>query len=318
MWFENDPTIINAALIENRSFNINFSHRFLEPICPSKQSFKRDFLIEKTRSYEIAGIAYHSYRNDLYMTYNYMGDDYYNGMPLDLDYEPWNEYDSDAIAVRMLGKKLGYIRRYDTEDVSNIMTYSRDYSASFQSECPGLEKVEITFLQDFHNELSFPFQADMFLNAKCSPRKYEKYVGFINNCVGHTVSFDESYWNKKIALKTDMNSRIGYIDEPFIANQYLRTPMIGFIKEVITDDESETVEMKLRLLMKKSVINKNYLKSYQALNQHFNLFYDAGTYTISLADLIKVVPRKARTLDAYEPLVKYLKEYHAITLLILD
>ena len=47
-------------------------------------------------------------------------------------------------------------------------------------------------------------------------------------------------------------------------------------------------------------------------------FYDAGTYSISLADLVKVLPRKTRSFSAYEPLVKYLKEYHAITLNIVE
>ena len=68
--------------------------------------------------------------------------------------------------------------------------------------------------------------------------------------------------------------------------------------------------------MNKSVINKNYLKSYMSLEKFFGSFYDAGTYSIPLADLIKVAPRKSRSISAYEPLVKYLKEYHAIQLII--
>ena len=66
--------------------------------------------------------------------------------------------------------------------------------------------------------------------------------------------------------------------------------------------------------MKKSVINKIYLESFKSLENHFGSFYDAGTYSITLADLVKIVPRKSRSISAYEPLIKYLKEYHAITL----
>lgn len=111
-----------------------------------------------------------------------------------------------------------------------------------------------------------------------------------------------------------MNSVIGYIDDAFIANQYWKIPIAGFIEDVASDEQSMKLEIKLRLLMEKSVINKNYLKSINALKKFFGSFYDAGTYSVSLADLIKVVPRKSRSLSAYEPLVKYLKEYHAITL----
>ncbi len=113
-----------------------------------------------------------------------------------------------------------------------------------------------------------------------------------------------------------MQSIIGYIDDVFIAKQHLRTPIAGFIEDVICDDNSKTIEVKLRLLMKKSIISKNYLNSYKALNKFFKSFYDAGTYTILLTDLIKIVPRKSRSLSAYDPLVKYLKEYHGIQLII--
>ena len=66
-------------------------------------------------------------------------------------------------------------------------------------------------------------------------------------------------------------------------------------------------------------IYKNYLNSYQTLSKHFNQFSDAGTYHISLSDLVKVLPRKSsRSISTYAPLVKYLKEYHAITLQIID
>jgi hypothetical protein len=66
--------------------------------------------------------------------------------------------------------------------------------------------------------------------------------------------------------------------------------------------------------MDKSVVNKNYLKSFDALKRFFGTLNDAGKYTISFTDLVKVVPRKSRSISAYEPLVKYLKEYHAINL----
>jgi hypothetical protein len=71
-------------------------------------------------------------------------------------------------------------------------------------------------------------------------------------------------------------------------------------------------------MMEKSVINKNYLKAYTALENYFSSFGDVGIYSISFADLVKIVPRKSRSLSAYDPLVKYLKEYHGITLNIME
>lgn len=306
MWYENDPSIINAKFIENLDYGIIFEHRFLGPVMPSKRIVKRDFLIERKHSYDIAGIPYYSYRNGLNKFY-------YNGMMLKLEKEPWNEYDINAIAIRMAGSKLGYIERCDTEEVQNIMLFSKRYFATLDCSWAGFEKIDISFLQEFKDKTTLPYQTDLVLTASCAPSVYKK---FIKGNVGHTVSFAYSYEKKKMAMLTDMNSTFGYIDDSFIENQNPKTPIFGFVEDSIYDEDTRTAEVKLRLLMKKSVISKNYLKSYQALSKHFNQFSDAGTYTISLADLIKVVPRKARTLDAYEPLVKYLKEYHGIRLII--
>lgn len=313
MWYEKDPSIINAKAIEGIETDIVFTHKYLQPITLSKRKFKRDFVVERKDSFDIAGIDFHYYRNDLYL----LGDKYYNGQVLDLEYEPWNEYDPNAIVIRMLGRKLGYIRRYDTETVSWIMTCSKHYWATLDCSCMGFERVNISYLQEFHNTYTLPYQTDLILSTICSNEQYKRNSDFIKRNIGHTVTFDTFgvlYKKNQVAIRTDMNSVIGYIDDAFIANQYWRIPIAGFIEDVASDDQSMKLEIKLRLLMEKSVINKNYLKSIKALKKFFGSFYDAGTYSMSLVDLIKVVPRKSRSLSAYEPLVKYLKEYHAITL----
>ena len=278
------------------------------------------------------------------MDLNTHGEDYYNGMLLTLEPEPWNEYDENAIAVYMLGRKLGYIRRRDTEEVSNIMLFSKHYTACFKHECIGFEMCEITYLREFHDTSTLPYQANVLLKSSSIKTDYAEYVEFINACVGHTIKFEasflindevsltndddsfydndtlyltdeeEAFLNKYLALETDTQSTIGFIEDAFINRQYIKTPMAGFIENVHTDKKNEQIEISVRLFMNRSVINKNYLKSFMALEKFFGSFYDAGTYSISLADLIKVVPRKSRSLSAYEPLVKYLKEYHTITL----
>ena len=288
--------------------DIFYEHKYLNPISPSKKEFKRDFVIEKKRSFDIVGIAFHSYRNSLL--------DIYDGITLDLEYEPWNEYDPNAIAIRMAGSKLGYIRRYDTEEVSNIMTFSKHYWATFDYSCKFNERVNISFLQEIHDTCYLPFQTDVVLKATCSASKYEEYLELIKSNVGHSVKFCESYENNLIAILTDMQCIIGYIDDMFISKQSRKTHIAGYVEDVVSDDDSKQIEVRLRLLMEKSVINKNYLKSYQALGRFFRPFYDAGTYCISYADMLKVVPRKKRSLSAYEPLVNYLKDYHAIQLII--
>jgi len=314
MWYEDDPTIINANLIENLDSGIDFEHQYLEPIKPSQRFFNRNFLIEKKRSYGIAGIAFHSYKNDLWSTYNYLGYDYYNGMDLELKFEPWNEWDSNAIAVNLMGSKLGYIRANDTEDVGNIMKYSKGYIAEFNNlGCPGLEHVDIYFLQEFKDKMTLPYQTDIVLTASCSSAQYKKIV---KGNIGHSISFEFAFEKGKLALLTDMNSILGYISDSFIEHQCLKTHIIGYIDNARYSIKLKTIEVKLRLLMEKSVINKNYQRSYEALEKYFNSFYDADTYCIPLADLVKIVPRKSRSRSAYEPLVKYLKEYHAIQLII--
>ena len=47
MWYQEDPRIINAKVIEYFDYGIIFNHRYLSPIMPSKRTVKRDFLIEK-------------------------------------------------------------------------------------------------------------------------------------------------------------------------------------------------------------------------------------------------------------------------------
>ena len=118
MWYEHNPSIINAELLENRKINIVFDHLYQSPLLPSDKEFKRDFTIERKNSFDIAGIDFYSYKDDdLYL----LGDKYYDGQWLDLKEEPWNEYDPNAIAIYLLGSKLGYIRSVDTDDVSYIM-----------------------------------------------------------------------------------------------------------------------------------------------------------------------------------------------------
>ena len=308
MWYENEPDIIDAELIEGRGTDIIFEHQYLNPISPSKKKFKRDFIVEKNRSFDIAGIEFHSYRNSILEDYN--------GLTLDLEFEPWNEYDPNAIAIRMAGSKLGYIRRYDTEEVSDIMTYSKYYMATFDCSCVWDARANISFFQEIHDTCFLPFQSDIVLKTTCSSSKYDEYAELIKGTIGHSVTFGKSYKNDMIAICTDTQYIIGYIDNTFIAKQSRKTHIAGFIEDVIDNVDSKTIEVRLRLLMEKSIINKNYLKSYQALGSYFKSFYDAGTYRILFADLIKVVPRKTRSISAYGPLVNYLKEYHAIQLII--
>ena len=312
MWYEHNPSIINAELLEGRKTDIVFEHHYLSPFSQSDKEFKRDFTIERKESFEIAGIDFHSWSTDLYL----LGDKYYDGQWLDLKEEPWNEYDPNAIAIYLLGRKLDYIRRVDTDDVSYIMTVSRRYQAILDCSCMGWERINISFLQHFYNTYTQPYQTDVVLKARNIPYDYQGTADFIKGNIGHSVTFYKSTENNLITIYTDMHSIMGYIDDSFIANQFKRTEITGFVEDVVCDDKSWAIEVKLRFLMDKSYIKKNYLSSYQALVKLFGSFYDAGTYRISLADLIKAVPRKSRSISAYEPLIRYLKEYHAIQLII--
>jgi len=315
MWYEYNPSIINAKPLEDRKINIVFEHHYLSPLLPSDKVFKRDFTIERMASFLIAGIDFHSYKyNDLYL----LGDKYYDGQWLDLKEEPWNEYDPNAIAIYLLGSKLGYVRRVDTDEVSYIMTACKRYQATLDCSFKGFEKFNLFSLHEFHDTYTLPYQTDIILRTRYSQHDYGEIVDFIKGHIGHSVTFWKSYENNLIAIYTDFHSIMGYIDDKFIANQYPKTKLAGFIEDVDYDDSSRLIEVKIRFLMDKSYINKNYLNSYQALSNYFDQFSDAGTYHISLKGLIKAVPRKSRSLSAYEPLVKYLKEYHAITLNIME
>ena len=343
MQHDTDSKFADGTLLSNRQFNVIYDCQLMGTIRPSKQKFRRDFMVEHKRSFEIRGIDFHSWKNDLYLDFNIHGDDYYNGMPLDLKPEPWNEYDENAIAIYLLGRKLGYVARYDTEEVSNIMLLSNHYIACFKHECFGYEMCEITYQRRFYDVSTLPYQTDAILKTSSINGDNDEYMEFIKACVGHTISFDssflmddleisttddyyegsiyitdeqESFLQNYIALKTDMQSSIGFIDNTYIRRQYRKTPMAGFIEDVSIDHLEGQVEIKLRLFMEKSVINKNYLKAYNALEEYFGSFYDAGSYTIPFVDLVKTVPRKTRALSAYDSLVKYLKEYHAIQLII--
>ena len=348
MQHNDNPIYADGSLLFERVFNVIYECQFLEPIHPSKRKFKRDFIVEHKLSFEIKGIDFHSWKSDLYMDFNIHGEDYYNGMTLTLKPEPWNEYDENAIAVYMLGRKLGYIARHDTEEVSNIMLFSKNYTVCFKHECFGYEMCEITYLRGFNDTSTLPYQANVILKSSSINTKYDEYEEFINASVGHTIKFapsfliddevstdddddsffydeaiyitdeEEDFLNNYIALETDTQSTIGFIDNTFIKKQYAKTPIAGFIEKVHSDKKNERIEINVRLFMNKSVINKNYLKSYMSLEKYFGSFYDAGTYSIPFFDLIKVVPRKSRSISAYEPLVNYLKDYHAITLLITE
>lgn len=315
MQHEDNQIIVNTELIEDIYSDIIFEHHYLGPIIPSKRTFKRNFLIERKSSFYIAGIQFHSYK-DIFLDYKIFGIDYYNGENLELISEPWNKYDKNAIAIQMMGRKLGYIERDKTKEVWNIMTQSKQYHATFDCSLPGLERINIEYFQEFHDTFSLPYQSDIILKVN-QPDLNEWYIKFIKDNIGHTVTFAVSEkTNNMMAIWTDMQSIIGYIDDTFIAKQNKKTPIAGFIENVIADDLSKTIEIKLRLLMKKSVINKNYLKAHRSLELFFGSFYDADIYHISLADMIRVFPRKSKSISVYEPLVKYLKEYHAIQLVI--
>ena len=315
MQHEDNQIIVKAELIEDIYSNTIFEHHYLGPIIPSKRTFKRNFLVESKQSFYIAGIQFHSYK-DILFYYKIFGIDYYNGENLELRSEPWNKYDENAIAIRMRGSKLGYIERDKTKEVWKIMTQSKHYHATFDCSLPGVERIIIVYFQEFQDTFSLPYQSDIILKVNQSDPN-EWYIKFIKDNIGHTVTFAASERTSNLmAIWTDMQSIIGYIDDPFISKQNKKTPIAGFIENVIADDLSKTIEIKLRLLMKKSVINKNYLKAHRALEIFFGSFYDAGIYHISLADLIKVFPRKSKNISVYEPLVKYLKEFHAIQLVI--
>ena len=343
MQHDTDSKFADGTLLSNREFNVIYDCQIMSPIRPSEQIFKRDFTVKHKRSFEIRGIDFHSWKTDLYLDFHIHGDDYYNGIPLDLKPEPWNEYDENAIAIYLLGRKLGYVARYDTEEVNNIMLLSKHYIACFKHECIGYEMCEITYQRRFYDESTLPYQTDVILKTSSINGDYDEYMEFIKACVGHTISFDssflmddleisttddyyggsiyitdeqESFLQNNIALITDMHSSIGFIDNTYIRRQYRKTPMAGFIEDVSIDHLEGQVEIKLRLFMEKSIINKNYLKAYNAFEKYFGSFYDAGSYTIPFVDLVTTVPRKTRALSAYEPLVKYLKEYHAIQLII--
>lgn len=297
MWYEKDPNIIDAKLIENRDYAIVFEHQYLDVLKPSDRVFKRDFIIERKRSFDIEDVNWKSWSERKF----------YNNMVLDLKYEGY-------ISVFLIGRKIGYIRQDQAEDVRNIMWHSKCYLATLICPMGWIETADIAFLQEFKDETTLPFQTDLLLTATCAPSVYKK---FIKGSIGHMVSFGYSYERKKMAIQTDMNSILGYIDDTFIERQNQKTEILGFIEDAAYDQEERRTEVKLRLLMEKSSINKNYVKSYQALNKHFGQFYDAATYQISLSELIKILPRKSsRTISAYDPLVRYLKEYHAIQLII--
>ena len=313
MWYEQNPSIINAEPLEDCKINIVFDHLYQSPLLPSDKEFKRDFTVERKASFDIAGIDFHAYKYDgLYV----LGDNFFDGQWLDLKEEPWNEYDPNAIAIYLLRSKLGYIRREDTDAVSYIMTVCRRYQATLDCSFKGWEKINIFSLQEFHDTYTLPFQTDVILRTRYPHNDFREIVDFIKGNIGHSVTFWKSYENNLIAIYTDMHSIMGYIDDKFIANQYPKTALAGFIEDVVYDDRSWLIEVKMRFLMNKSYIKKNYISSYQALSKHFNQFSDAGKYRISLTDLVKLVPRKSRSKSAYEPLVKYLKEYHAIELII--
>ena len=72
---------MDAHLLEGIETGLLFNHKYLQPITPSKRQFKRDFVVERKESFDIAGIDFHFYRNDLYL----LGDKYYNGQVLDLE-----------------------------------------------------------------------------------------------------------------------------------------------------------------------------------------------------------------------------------------
>ncbi len=258
MWNENSPTIVNAELVEDKFADVIFEHHFLGPITPSKRKFKRNFLVERKDSFYIAGIQFHSYK-DIFWDYKIYGTEHYNGNRLELVPEPWNKYDENAIAIKMLGSKLGYIERDKTGVVWDIMTQSKKYQASFDCSSPGLERIDIVYLKEFHNTYTLPYQSDVVLKVKCHTSQYKELAQFIKGNVGHTISFGEGDKPNLIAIWTDMQSIIGYIDDIFIAKQYKKTPIAGFIENASTDDKLKMIEINLRLLMKKSAIHKNYV-----------------------------------------------------------
>ena len=193
----------------------------------------------------------------------------------------------------------------------------KQYRATLDCSCEGWERINISYLQSYHNTYTLPYQTDVILRTRYIYYGFKDIAEFIKGNIGHSVTFFKSPEKNLVTIYTDMNSVMGYIDDLFLVNQYKKTEVAGFIEDVVIDEKACTIEIKLRFLMEKSYINKNYLNSYEALSKYFDQFADVGTYHISLADLTKLLPRKSsRSISTYGPLVKYLKEYHAINLLI--
>lgn len=342
---DSGPKYADGNFLSERDFDVRFECQFTEPLHPSKRKFKRDFIVENKCSFDIMGIEYHSWKNDFYLRW-LDGDEYmYNNDSLDLKSEPWNEYDENAIAIYLYGRKLGYVPRGYTKEVSDIMFFSKYYSATLRRPSSWDEMCEIEYIREFHDTSYLPYQTDLVLTSSSINDDSDKYAEFIKACVGHTVTFgylflinnnnsftyddyetyvshyyltdeEDAFLNDYVSVETDMQSTIGFVNNSFIKRQCRKTSMEGFVEDVKINKENKQIEIKLRLLMEKSVINKNYLKSYQALEKYFDSFNDVGSYSIPFADLVKAVPRKTHSLSAYEPLLKYLKEYHAIQLTI--
>ena len=68
MRHEDNQIIVKAELIEDIYSDIIFEHHYLGPIIPSIRTFKRNFLIENKRSFYIAGIQFHSYK-EIFLDY---------------------------------------------------------------------------------------------------------------------------------------------------------------------------------------------------------------------------------------------------------
>ena len=143
-----------------------------------------------------------------------------------------------------MGSKLGYIRANNTEDVGNIMKFSKGYIAEFNNlGCPGLEHVDIYFLQEFKDKITLPYQTDLFLIASCSPVHYKK---FIKGNICHAISFELDFEKGKLALVTDMNPILGYISDSFIEHQCLKTHIIGYMEDAKYSFKLKKIELKCK------------------------------------------------------------------------
>ena len=133
---------------------------------PSKNQFKWDFVIKRSIECDIAGVWYHSYRwliEDARFEMTKETLETFNGMPLVFKQEPWNEYDDKAVAVYMLGSKLGYVPRGWTDNVNFAIRVNIEMNSILDTSRGEDLRMKTTYLQNAKGFIRMPLQTDMTL-----------------------------------------------------------------------------------------------------------------------------------------------------------